>query len=296
MKKIISVIMALTLAGSLLLSGCGNSGANETKASSKEASQAASNGSSSSSASSGAAEDASWEKVQSAGTMVLGLDDAFPPMGFRDEKNEIVGFDIDVAKEVCKRLGIELKLQPIDWDSKSLELNSGKIDCIWNGLTITEERSKEVNFTDPYMQNRQVVIVRGDSAIKTLADLEGKVVALQAASSAADALSANPEVKDSLGEIVELSDNVTAFLDLETQISDAVLMDEVVAAYYIAKNNKDFVILDEALAEETYGVGFRKGDQALRDKVNNELKAMSEDGTLTKISETWFGRDVTVIK
>jgi len=217
-------------------------------------------------------------------------------MGFMNDKNEIVGFDIDLAREVTKRMGVELKLQPIDWDSNVLELNSGNIDCIWNGFSISEERKAEVNFTDAYMQNRQVVIVRGDSGITALADLAGKTLCLQAGSSAADALASHADFKSSLKEVVELSDNVTAFMELEGKTSDAILMDEIVAAYYITQNNKDYKILDESLADEQYGVGFRLGDQSLRDEVNNQLKAMAADGTLAEISNTWFGKDVTVIK
>ena len=193
------------------------------------------------------------------------------------------------------RMGVELKLQPIDWSSNILELNSGNIDCIWNGFTISDERKAEVNFSDPYMQNRQVVIVSGDSGITALSDLKGKTLCLQTGSSAADALAANADFKASLGDVVEVNDNVTAFMELDGKTSDALLMDEIVAAYYITQNKKDYVILDESLADEEYGVGFRLGDNTLRDEVNSQLKAMAADGTLKKISDTWFGKDVTVI-
>ncbi len=129
----------------------------------------------------------SLENVKKKGVFVLGLDDSFPPMGFRNEANEIVGFDIDLAAEVAKRLGVSLSVQPIDWAAKEQELNTGKIDCIWNGFTMTPEREKALCFTKPYLDNAQVVIVRSDSGYKTLADLAGKTVGLQAGSSAADA-------------------------------------------------------------------------------------------------------------
>ena len=243
-----------------------------------------------------AKKDDSLTKIKDSGVFVLGLDDAFPPMGFRDENNEIVGFDIDVAKEVAARMGVELKFQPIDWDSKVIELDSGNIDCIWNGLTITEERQDQMTFSLAYMKNRQVVVVRGDSDIQTLDDLTGKTLCLQAGSSAADALAGNEEFKNTLGQVVELSDNVTAFLELEGKTSDAILMDEIVAAYNIKQNGQDFRILEESLADEEYGVGFRKADKALAAEVDKQLKAMAADGTLAKISDTWFGKDVTVIK
>ena len=298
---VISLILAVLMTGSLLMTGCAKetaatTTAAETTAAETTASAETTKAAAGSTETTAAASDGSLAKVKAAGTLILGLDSAFPPMGFVNENNEIVGFDIDLAKEVTKRMGVTLKLQPIDWSSNILELNSGNIDCIWNGFTISEDRKAEVNFTDPYMQNRQVVVVRGDSNINSLADLAGKTLCLQAGSSAADALAGNASFKASLKEVVELSDNVTAFMELEGKTSDAILMDEIVAAYYITQNKKDYKILDESLADEQYGVGFRLGDQTLRDEVNNQLKAMSADGTLAKISNTWFGKDVTVIK
>ena len=296
----LALVLAMLMTGSIFMAGCTKTTATITTAASAAdttvAAAADTTAATAADTTAAAAADDSLTKVQNAGTFILGLDSAFPPMGFVDENNEIVGFDIDLAREVCKRMGVELKLQPIDWSSNILELNSGNIDCIWNGFTISEERKAEVNFTDAYMQNRQVVIVRNDSNINTLADMAGKTLCLQAGSSAADALSANAEFKASLKEVVELTDNVTAFMELEGKTSDAILMDEIVAAYYITQNNKDYKILDESLADEQYGVGFRLGDNALRDEVNNQLKAMAADGTLAKISNTWFGKDVTVIK
>src|SRR5690606_24398916 len=176
-----------------------------------------------------AKKDTSWEDVKKKGVFVLGLDDSFPPMGFRDENGQIVGFDIDVAKEVCNRLGIELKLQPINWDAKEQELNTKNIDCIWNGLTITPERQKNILFTKPYMDNRQVVIVRADSGITSLAGLAGKTLGLQAGSSAKDALTSKPDFEASLANVIEFDENMTALMDLELGGLDAVLMDEIVA-------------------------------------------------------------------
>ena len=296
----LALVLALLMTGSIFIAGCTKTKTTITTAAAAATTEVSSEATAAADTTvadtTAAASDDSLSKVKTAGTFILGLDSAFPPMGFVDENNEIVGFDIDLAREVCKRMGVELKLQPIDWSSNVLELNSGNIDCIWNGFSISEERKAEVNFSDAYMQNRQVVIVRNDSNINTLADMAGKTLCLQAGSSAADALSANADFKASLKEVVELTDNVTAFMELEGKTSDAILMDEIVAAYYITQNNKDYKILDESLADEQYGVGFRLGDNALRDEVNNQLKAMAADGTLAEISNTWFGKDVTVIK
>ncbi|NLY90888.1 MAG: amino acid ABC transporter substrate-binding protein [Firmicutes bacterium] len=239
--------------------------------------------------------DTSWEDIAKKGVFVLGLDDSFPPMGFRDEQGQIVGFDIDVAKAVCERLQIKLKLQPINWDAKEQELNTKNIDCIWNGLTITPERQKNLLFSKPYMKNRQVIVVRGDAGLTSLASLAGKRLGLQAGSSAKDALDKASSFKASLADIIEFDENMTALMDLEMGGLDAVLMDEIVARYYIQQKNKNFIVLDEALAGEEYGIGFRKNDQELMAKVQETLDAMAKDGTLADISIKWFGEDITIL-
>lgn len=239
--------------------------------------------------------DRSLETVKEAGVFVLGLDDSFPPMGFRDDDNKIVGYDVDLATEVCKRLGVTLKCQPIDWASKEQELNTGKIDCIWNGFTMTPERQEVLSFTEAYLDNAQVVIVRSDSGYKTLADLKGKSVGLQAGSSAADALDSAPEFKASLKQVVEFKDNLTAFMDLEIKGVDAVIMDMVVGNYSIKTTGKPFTVIAQPLSSEEYGVGFRKTDIALRDAVQKALEDMAADGTITAISIKWFNADISVV-
>lgn len=239
--------------------------------------------------------DQSLEKIVSKGVFVMGLDDSFPPMGYRDENNEIVGFDVDLAKEVTRRMGVTLKVQPIDWNAKEQELNTGNIDCIWNGFTITAERRKVINFSDPYVDNAQVAVVRNTTAYQTLADLAGKSIGLQAGSTAADAVAHNPAFAASVKEVVEVKDNLTALMDLEIGGVEAVILDLFVAIDNITRSGKDFRILDEYLAPEEYGVGFRKSDQALRDEVQKHLNAMAQDGSLARISTVWFGEDITVV-
>jgi polar amino acid transport system substrate-binding protein len=240
--------------------------------------------------------DLSLQKVLAKKSLVLGLDDAFPPMGFRNENNEIVGFDIDVARAVCQRLGIELVPQPIDWNAKEQELNTGKIDCIWNGFTITPARQEQLNFTEPYVGNAQVLVVKADVPIAKLSELAGKQVGLQAGSSAADALDAASEFKASLAKVVEFKDNLTALMDLEARGVDAVVMDLLVANDNITRSGKAYRILDERLAPEEYGVAFRKNDQALRDAVQAQMSAMAKDGVLAEIAKRWFGADITIVK
>ncbi len=240
--------------------------------------------------------DSSLKKVQDKGKFVLGLDDSFPPMGYRDENGEIVGFDIDTAKEVCKRLNVELVAQPIDWAAKEQELQTGNIDCIWNGFTITPERLDAMTFSDPYVDNAQVAVVKISSGYSTLADLKGKTIGVQASSSAEDAIEDTEGFKESIKEVVEFKDNLTALMDLEIGGVDAVIMDLLVANDNIARSGKGiFKVLDEGLSNEEYGIGFRKGDIALRDAVQGALNDMAKDGTLAAIATKWFGADITVV-
>ena len=229
------------------------------------------------------------------GKFILGLDDSFPPLGFRDENNEVVGYDIDLAREVCRRIGKTLVCQPIDWAAKEQELNTGKIDCIWNGFTMTEERKAAMAFTKPYLNNAQVLVVRADSGIKDLSNLWDKVVGVQSGSSAQDALEGRPDVKATLKNMVEFKENITALNDLELGNIDAVVMDQVVANYSITQTGKPFAILKEGLAYEEYGIAFRKSDTALRDLVQSTLEEMEKDGTVRQISEKWFGTNLSVI-
>ncbi|MCR5763140.1 MAG: amino acid ABC transporter substrate-binding protein [Treponema sp.] len=228
-------------------------------------------------------------------TFILGLDDSFPPLGFRDENNAIVGYDIDLAAEVAKRMNKELVCQPIDWAAKEQELNTKKIDCIWNGFTMTEERKAAMAFTRPYLDNAQVVVVRSDSGIKTLSGLEGKVIGVQAGSSAEDAINDNPSFKNSLKSVVEFKENITALNDLEIKNVDGVVMDQVVANYSIKQTGRPYIVLSEGLANEEYGIAFRKDDVELRDRVQLILEEMDKDGTVAKISNKWFGTNLSVI-
>ena len=227
-------------------------------------------------------------------TLIVGFDQDFPPMGFVGDNGEYTGFDLDLAKEVASRLGLEYKAQPVAWDSKDMELESGNIDCIWNGFTITG-REDDYTWTTPYMANKQVFVVANDSDIKSQADLAGKVVEVQADSSAEAALKENQDLANTFGQLLTTPDYNTAFMDLEQGAVDAVAMDVIVAGYQIKQRNADFKILDDALSEEEYGVGFKKGNTELRDKVQGTLEEMAADGTLAKISDEWFGEDVTTI-
>ena len=222
----------------------------------------------------------------------VGFDAEFPPYGYRNESGEYVGFDLDLAAEVCARNGWELVKQPIDWDAKDMELSSGAIDCIWNGFTING-REDQYTWSQPYVDNSQVVVVASDSGIKSKADLAGKVVAVQKDSSALAALNdeenkENIALRDSFKELIEYADYNTAFMDLEQGAVEAVAIDIGVAQYQIEKREAGtFVMLEEKLATEQYGVGFKLGNEELRDKVQKTLDEMVKDGTFMKIAEEW---------
>lgn len=225
---------------------------------------------------------------------VVGFDADFPPMGFKDDSGNYVGFDLDLAKEAAERMGMEFVAQPINWDSKDQELSSGNIDCIWNGFTISGREDKYA-WTDPYMENKQVVVVNADSDISKLTDLAGKTVAVQKDSSGLAAVNDNAAFKDSFGSLLEEDNYLNAMMELESGAVDAIVMDEIVARYQIQTSGKNFKILDESVASETYGVGFELGNTELRDQVQKTLDDMAADGTLAKISNEWFGTDVTII-
>ncbi len=223
---------------------------------------------------------------------VVGFDAAFPPYGYQDENGEYVGFDLDLAAEVCDRNNWELVKMPIDWDSKDMELNSGTISCIWNGFTMNG-REEDYTWSKPYVDNSQVFVVKADSGIAAFADLSGKIVAVQTDSSAEAALQEEEkaELKDSFKELLVVGEYNTAFLNLESDAVDAIAMDVGVAKYQLESREGDFTILEEPLAAEQYAVGFKKGNEALRDQVQKTLDEMAADGAFGTIAEKWDLQD-----
>ena len=222
--------------------------------------------------------------------LIMGLDDSFPPMGFRGDNNEIVGFDIDLAKEVTKKLNMELVLQPIDWGTKELELNSGKITCIWNGLSVSPERQEAMALSKPYLANKMVIITTADSPINTKADLEGKNVGLQTGSTAVQALE-----KDPINEKVNKAtydNNVLALQDLDVGRIDAVITDEVGARYMLNKKTGAYKVSNDYFNEEFYAIAFKKGNDELKTKVEKAIDELIDDGTASKISIKWFGEAI----
>lgn len=299
-KRLFSLALASVMA--LSLAGCGGSKEAATEAETKaETEQTAADTSvkaedttaqEETKAESEAASEAVSESA--GGTLIVGFDQDFPPMGFMGDNGEYTGFDLELAKEVAERLGLEYTAQPIAWDSKDMELEAGNIDCIWNGFTMTG-REDDYTWTEAYMANQQVFVVTAESGIKTLAELAGKVVEVQAESSAEAALKDDPDLTGTFGTLQTTPDYNTAFMDLQMGAVDAIAMDEVVARFQIEQRQVDFIVLDETLAAENYAVGFKKGNDTLRDQVQEQLEALAADGTLAKISEKWFDKDITTI-
>ena len=287
---------ALASVMALSMTACSSSEPAETEAAAEETEAAAEETEAEAEETEAAAEEteAAAEGESAGGTLIVGFDQDFPPMGFVGDDGEFTGFDLALAEEVANRLGLEYKPQPIAWDAKDMELESGNIDCIWNGFTITG-REDDYTWSEPYMANTQVFVVANGSGIESLEDLAGKVVEVQVDSSAEAALEEVPELTETFGQLLTTADYNTAFMDLEQGAVDAIAMDVIVAGYQIQQRDADFIILEDSLSEEEYAVGFKKGNEELRDKVQATLEEMAADGTLAAISEEWFGEDITTV-
>lgn len=278
MKKRLALVMALTMTAATLLAGCGGS----------------SDGSSDEGSDSQDTSTAEFAEKAEGDTFTVGFDQDFPPMGFVGENGEYTGFDLELAQAVCDKMGWKFVPEPIAWDAKDAMLESGAIDCIWNGFTING-REDEYTWSDPYLDNSQVFVVRADSGIESAEDLAGKTVDVQTDSSAQAALEDNQELSSTFGNLQVIADYNTGFMELESGVVDAVAMDIVVASYQIESRDADFVILDDVISTEEYGVGFAKGNEAVRDQVQTALEELAADGTMAEISTKWFGEDITTI-
>lgn len=297
MKKLVAAVLLMGM--TLSLAACGNTEADSNKASGG-ANEADSQTANTDDADTGDEESsqAADEEGQTGGdTFTVGFDQDFPPFGYVGDDGEFTGFDIEMATECAKRMGKEVVLQPIDWDSKDMELESGTIDCIWNGFTMNG-REDQYTWSDSYMDNTQVVITKKDSGITTLADLAGKIVEVQKESSAQSALEDedHTELLASFGDFLQVAEYNTAFMDLESGAVDAIAIDIGVANFQLEGREDDYIILDEVISSEQYAVGFLKGNEALRDEVQATLMEMVDDGTFAQISDKYFGYDVCTLK
>lgn len=265
----IGLILSVIFLIAILMMGCSSSSSNTVKA--------------------GNGVDNSLQRVKQAGKLTIGIDDAFPPMEFRDDKNQLVGYDIDLAREAGKRLGVKVEWVPTDWNGVILALNSGKFDIIWSGMSITKERAKEVDFSPAYINESQVVVVKaGDNSIKTQADLKGKVVGTQLGSTGEEAAKKIKGLKD----LKKYSKYTEAFLDLAAGRLDAIVVDELVGRYYMTKRPNQFKVV-LSLNKEPFGIAYRKQDKELQKALNKVMAEMKKDGTMARISKKWFGKDIS---
>lgn len=280
MKKIVAAILLAGMA--LSMAACGNEKADDKKADA--------------SVKTDGTEDAAENETAAGDTFTVGFDQDFPPFGYVGDDGEFTGFDIEMATECAKRMGKEVVLQPIDWDAKDMELESGTIDCIWNGFTVNG-REDQYTWSDSYMDNTQVVITKKDSGITTLADLAGKIVEVQKESSAQSAMEDedHTELLASFGDFLQVAEYNTAFMDLESGAVDAIAIDIGVANFQLEGKEDDYLILEETISSEQYAVGFLKGNETLRDEVQSTLMEMVEDGTFAEISDKYFGYDVCTL-
>ncbi|MCQ8212666.1 amino acid ABC transporter substrate-binding protein [Cetobacterium somerae] len=234
------------------------------------------------------AKDNSLKDIQNKKEIIIGLDDTFAPMGFRDEQGKIIGFDIDLANEVAERMGVKATFKPCEWDGIIFDLRSKKIDLIWNGLTITPQREKQILFSTPYFDDDQIVIVK-DPSIKSFEDLKGKNIGVQLGSASYFAFE-NSSLAKKTDKVNKYSTNVEALLDLEAGRTDAVVIDAVIGKYYTSKKG-GFIILNEVLDKQQMGVGIRKQDLALKNEIDKTLANMKADGSFNKIYQKWFGNN-----
>ena len=277
MKKVIKLGSALVLVG-LVLVGCGETKEKATSESNNK-----------------------WAEVEKKGELVVGIDDTFVPMGFRDENDKIVGFDIDLAEVVTKELGIKAKFQPIDWSLKETELDNGTIDVIWNGYTVTDARKEKVDFTENYLLNEQVLVSLKESNINSFSDMKDKVLGAQEGSSGAESFENVPEVlKDYVkdNEAILFPTFTEAFLDLEAKRIDGLLIDKVFAEFYVSqqKDSSLYTISDSEYENENFAIGVKKGETELVDKLNEGLNKAYEDGSSIVVSQKWFGEDRLLTK
>jgi polar amino acid transport system substrate-binding protein len=268
MKKRIAAVAtaALLLVTSLVLAGCGG-------------------------------EKTDWEYVKDNGELVIGLDDTFAPMGFRDKNDKLVGFDIDLARAVCKEMGVKATFKSIDWDAKESELNSKKIDCIWNGMSATEERQKNMSLSNKYLNNKIIIMsLKKDVNVKSVNDLKDRKIGTQAGSAALEAMEGSKDYSSFKDNVKTYKSYDNAILDMKAGRLDCIVIDEVLGEYKNNNMKETLYVSDYNFGDDFYAVGFRKDDKELTKKANEALKATIDDGTAAKISKKWFGKDIVVFE
>lgn len=284
MKKILSVAVAMLMALSLV--ACGGD--------SSSAGSGSSAGTQSGSSSASDSYSTSLEDIKQKGQLVIGLDDAFAPMGFRDEDGNLVGFDIDLATAVCEELGVEPVFQPINWKAKEMELSTGKVDCLWNGLSITPDRQESMSMSNAYLNNKIIVMTNKGVEIATKEDLVNYSIGVQAGSSALEVVQADDAYESIKDKITEYDTYDQVIMDMQAGRLDAMIVDEVLGQYKNTQLGDIFEVAPFDFGDDLYGIGFRKSDTELTDAVNDALAACIESGKAAEISEKWFGEDIVL--
>lgn len=281
MRKKLALLLAGSMLAAMVLAGCGDKADVAKEDTAKT--------------------EASAESKADGKTFTVGFDAEYPPYGYMDENGEYTGFDLELAEAVCEMEGWELVKKPINWDSRDMELNSGSIDCIWNGFTMNG-REDDYTFSTPYVDNSQVIVVAEASGIEKLEDLAGKTVGVQAASAALQLLQTSEkeggqkELADTFGSLNEFADYNTAFTELQAGALDALAIDIGVANYQLKSRGEGYTILSEELNTEQYAIAFKKGNEELRDIIDADLKKLTEDGTVAKLAEKYDIADMVTLK
>ena len=285
MKKMVSLALAALMALSLV--ACGGSDSSAAAGSSTASQSAATS-------SEGGSYSTSLEDIKAKGQLVIGLDDTFAPMGFRDESGELVGFDIDLATAVCEELGVEAVFQPINWSAKEMELSTGKVDCLWNGLSITPERQETMSMTNAYLNNKIIVMTNEGVTLSSKEDLANYNLGVQAESSALEVVMAD-EVYDAIKDkITEYDTYDQVIMDMQAGRIDAMIVDEVLGQYKNTQLGGIFGVASFDFGDDLYAIGFRKSDTELTEAVNDAIAACIESGKAAEISEKWFGADIVI--
>lgn len=277
MKKLLTILLMVTLVfGMFAMVGCGNT------------QQAADENTS---------DLTGWAYIEDKGELIIGLDDTFAPMGFRDESGELVGFDIDLANAVSEELGVEIKFQPIDWDAKEMELTSKRIDCIWNGMSATPERMEKMALTDKYINNSIIVMAKDDTIkVEKAEDLAKYNVATQADSAALEVLKANEAYDSYADKISEYKTYDEAIMDMQAGRIDCIAVDQVLGEYKNSKMDKKMVVCDYSFGDDFYAIGCRVEDTDVAAKITEGLAAVIESGKAEEISDKWFGRNIVILE
>ncbi|MGI6752007.1 MAG: amino acid ABC transporter substrate-binding protein [Anaerovoracaceae bacterium] len=236
-----------------------------------------------------------WAYIEDKGELIIGLDDTFAPMGFRDDAGELVGFDIDLANAVAEELGVNVTFKPIDWNAKEMELSSKRIDCIWNGMSATAERQESMSLTDKYLNNRIVIFTMDPNVkIESAADLAKYKIATQVDSASTEVMEAHENYESFKNNITELKDYDIAIMELKSKRADCMVVDEVLGEYKNKNMGGTLILCDYNFGDDFYAIGCRKGETELVDKINGAIKALIDNGKATEISNKWFGRDIVI--